>query len=390
MNFAVDERFTTDRSVVLRYAPALLHGSLATEDLLATSRQEGIRVLDLGTWRGVNLQLLDESSLMASGTYKSLDGCLTTALCRKRGIPRAVFSSGANAGSALSMYGATSGLETFFFCPAGNLNKLDGVLFARPTAHLIAVEGSDRRVKQAAQLMSERLDAPVIPAIEWRMLSAGCRGLFLAEQILRHGQQPDWLVQAVCAGYGPLGIYSALADLVAAGSLDKAKVPKFMAVQQGGLCPIVRAWEQHQSTLPPLTDTDWHERPIEPALYNVHPDQTYPALYRTLQQWGGDMTAIHQAEFDQYGPEFLARVESAGVKLTRVNEQIIERAGLLAGAGALKTIAEGRIASGATVLCALTGGAGTAPSKPAVPQQCISLTEDLEQAVARLDKQDAD
>ena len=378
MKFSVEERYSADRSVVLRYAHALLNGSLTTDDLLASSRQEGIRVLDLGSWRGVNLKLLDESSLMASGTYKSLDGCLTTALCRKQGIRRAVFSSGANAGSALSLYGAATGLESFFFCPAGNLNKLDGALFDRPTAHLIAVEGSDRRVKQAAKLAAERLSVPMIPSIEWRMLSAGCRGLFLAEQILQCQQRFDWLVQSVCAGYGPLGIYNALANLVTSGSFDKNKVPKFLAIQQGGLCPIVNAWKQHRDTLLPLTDTDWHEKPIEPALYNVHPEQTYPELYRTLQTWGGDTLAVHQPEFDQYAPEFLARVERAGVTLTRVNGQIIEHAGLLAGAGALRAIAEGRIAEGETVLCALTGGAGPVPTKPAVPERWIGLEDDLD------------
>ena len=374
MKFTVDERYSAECSVVLRYAPALLDGT----DVLATSRQEGIRILDLGSWRGVNLKLLDESSLMASGTYKSLDGCLSTALCRKEGIQRAVFSSGANAGSALSLYGATTGLESFFFCPAGNLGKLDGAIFDRPGAHLIAVEGSDRRVKQAAKLMAERLGAPVIPKLEWRMLSAGCRGLFLAEQLLRRQQRFDWLVQSVCAGYGPIGIYNAFAKLVTSGSLDKTTVPKFFAVQQGGLCPIVNAWEQHRDTLPPLTDNDWHEKPIEPALYNVHPEQTYPELYRNIQRWGGDALAVHQPEFDQYAPEFLARVERAGVKLTRVNGQILESAGLLAGAGAFKAIADGRIAEGATVLCALTGGAGPAPTKPAAPEHRIKLADDLE------------
>jgi hypothetical protein len=378
MNFAVDEQYPAGRSVLLRYAPALLHGLLTTEDLLATSRQEGARILDLGAWRGVHLRLLDESSLMAGGTCKSLDGCLSTAFCRKQGIQSAVFSSGANAGSALSLYGAATGLESFFFCPAGNLNKLDGAFFERPTAHLIAVEGSDRRVKEAAARLAERLGAPVIPKLEWRMLSGGFRGLFLAEQLIRHGRRFDWLVQSVCAAYGPIGIYNAFSRLVASGGLEEAKVPKFLAVQQGGLCPIVNAWERGCETLPPLTDTDWHEEPIEPVLYNVHPDQTYPELYRTLHRWGGDALALHQDEFERFAPDFLALVERAGVKLARVNGQILERAGLMAGAGALQAIAGGRIPEGSTVLCALTGGAGPPPSKPAVPEYRIGLADDLE------------
>jgi threonine synthase len=371
MKFTVDQRYSAERSVVLRYAPTLSGGL----DVLVTSRREGIRVLDLGEWRGVTLKLLDESSLMASGTYKSLDGCVSTALCLKEGIRRAVFSSGANAGAALTLYGAAIGLESFFFCPTSNLNKLDGAIFDRAGAHLIAVEGSDRRVKRAARFMAERLGAPLIPTLEWRLLAAGFRGSFIAEQILWHQQQFDWLVHSVCAGYGPLGIYGVFDQLA---GLNKARIPKLLAVQQAGLCPMVSAWEQHREMLPPLTDTDWHEEPIEPTLYNVYPDQTYPALYRTLQKWGGDMTAVNQTEFEEFGCEFLARVERAGVKLTRVNGQILERAGLLAGAGALKAISKGRIPQGATVLCALTGGAGAAPSKPVRPERCITLEDDLD------------
>ena len=388
IRFEVDGRFAADRSVVLRYAPALLRGWLATEELLPWSRREGTRVLDLGRWRGVGLQLLDESSGMASGTHKSLDGCLSTALCRKHAIRRAVFSSGANAGSALSLYGAGSGLESFFFCPAANLGKLDGALFESPCTHLIAVEGSDRRVKEAARLASARLGAPLIPDLDWRMLAAGCRGLFIAEQILQNGQGFGWVAQSVCAGYGPLGIYRAFAGLVDSGSFDRARVPRFLGVQQAGLCPVVRAWEQRRRTLPPLAAADWQEAPIEPALYNVHPEETYPLLCEALATWGGDMVTISQGEFDHYGKEFLARVEGAGLRLTRTviggREQIAERAGLLAGAGALKAIAEGRVEQGDAVLCALTGGAGPAPSKPAVPQLRIGLADNLDQAVLAL------
>ncbi|MCX7886031.1 MAG: pyridoxal-phosphate dependent enzyme [Verrucomicrobiae bacterium] len=371
MKFAVDGRFTAEQSIALRYA-AFLDGALTTDELRANSLREGVRILDLGEWHGVRLKLLDESSWMASGTYKSLDGCLSAAFCRKRGIRRVVFSSGANTGVALTIYGALAGLETFFFCPAANFSKLDGTIFDRAGAHLVAVEGSDRRVKQAARLAAARLDAPQVPTLEWRLLSAGLRGMFLAEQVIRHGQRFDWLAQAVCAGYGPLGIYRVFEKL----ALERA--PRFLAVQQAGLCPIVNAWQRRCETLPPLVDAGWREKPIEPALYNVYPDQTYPELFRVLQRWGGDAISVSQADFAEFGEEFQGRVEAAGVTLGRMNGQVVERAGLLAGAGALKAIAEGWISKGATVLCALTGGAGPVPSRPATPERWIRLEEKLD------------
>jgi threonine synthase len=388
IEFKTDERYSTERSVVLRYAPALLNKMIAEEDLLACSRQERMRVLSIGNFNGVDLVLVDETSGMASGTHKSLDACISIALCRRMGIRRAVFSSGANTGSALSLYGASIGLESYFFCPAGNVGRLDGALFERPSAHLIVVEGSDRRVKQAARLFSELISAPIIPAFEWRMVSAACRALFLAEQISRNGRHFDWLVQTVCAGFGPVGIYNALGCLVQSGYLDKTEVPKFLAVQQQGLSPIVQAWQKGLTSLPPLGAAEWKEDPIEPILYNTYPDQTYPMLHQTLVTWGGDATAIGKADFDRYGPEFLRRVEDAGVKVVRTTtageEKILQRAGLMSGVGALKAIAEGRIAKGQTVVCSLTGGAGPAPTSAATPDYSIPLDDNLEQSIARL------
>ena len=387
LEFRIDEGHPADRSVVLRYAPALLDGTIPRADVQACSRREGMSVVDLGEFRGVQLAVLDETTAMASGTYKSLAGCVSTALCRRRGIARAVFSSGANAGAALTLYGQSIGLESFFFCPAGNIGKLDGALFGRPTAHLVAVEGSDRRVKQAASLFAQRIGAPVIPALSWRMLSAANRGLFLAEQAIRNGRRVDWLVQAVCAGYGPLGTYSALGRLAESGSLDRKRVPRFLGVQQGGLCPIVQAWRQGQAQLPPMPD-HWHEAPIESVLYNTHPDQTYPMIHRLLKTWGGDMIAVDQAHFAGLASEFVSRLGAAGMRLTRVTvdgrSKLLESAGVLAGAGAMLAITEGRISPGQTVLCALTGGGGPAPARPAMPDHRIDLTDPLESAISAL------
>jgi len=227
-----DAAYSAGQSVVLRYAPALLRGVLSREDLLACSQKEGLRLLDLGTYRNVRLLLLDETSGMKTGTYKSLDGCIATAMCRKRGIRRVVFSSGSNTGMALTDYAGNAGMESFFFCPTGTLYKLDGKAFDRPGAHLIAVEGLDRRVKKAAGVFAEAIEAPVIPALEWRLLSGACRGLFLAEQMLQLNLSCSWFVQAVCAGFGPIGLFGALDALARAGHMAPSRIPRFMGVQQ--------------------------------------------------------------------------------------------------------------------------------------------------------------
>lgn len=359
-----------ERSIVLRYAAALAP-HLATEDLLDLSQGEGARIIELGEHRGVRLLVLDETTQMKSGTYKSLDGCLGVALCRKQGIRRAVFSSGANLGIALTDYAEKTGLETFFFCPSSTLYKFDRALFAPPARRLVAVDGGDRRVKEAARLFAARNDYAHVPPMEWRMLSAGCRGRFIAEQMLERGVRPNWFAQTLCAGYGPIGIYQALDELAARGAIEAGWIPRLLGIQQAGLAPIAQGWAQRRRKLEQAWAEPTPAATIEPALYNQCPDQTYPLLYELIEHHGGDVLAVAHEDLVGRIDQFVAMLADVGIQLTRIEiggkSVFLEMAGMLAGCGTLKAIDEGRIRRGETVLCALTGGAARAPSAPAVP-----------------------
>ena len=382
----VDPDFGADQSVALRYARGLCAADLGREHLLATSQREGVRLLELPGYRGVKFYLLDETTCMKTGTYKSLDGCVTTALCRSLGITRAVFSSGANTGIALTDYGARAGIETFFFCPESTLYKVDAALFERPTAHLIAVRGPDSSVKEAAKLFAESIGLPLIPQVEWRMLSASFRCLFIAEQMLSCGYSFSWFAQAVCAAYGPIGIYQALARLVASGQLERCRIPAFMGIQQAGLCPIASAWAKRHAVLPDAAPATWTEDAIEPTLYNARPDQTYPLLYDLLTTYGGDMMTVGTTDVREYGDRFTAMLGEVGIEQTTITvdgkDQLLESAGLLAGVGTLAAIDDGKIGRGQSVLCALTGGAAPRPTRRACPEFQIDADAPLPQQVA--------
>ncbi|MBY0523243.1 MAG: pyridoxal-phosphate dependent enzyme [Gemmataceae bacterium] len=384
---AIDAHVSAEQSVVLRYAPAIASDQLSQEDLAATSQREGARLIELPSYRGVQLFVLDESTGMRTGTYKSLDGCIGTAMCRRQGVRRAVFSSGANAGIALTDYAARTGLETFFFCPASTLYKLDADLCRRPSAHLIAVDGPDRCVKEAARHFAGLLQVPVIPSLEWRMISASCRGLFLAEQIRATVRRFSWFVQTVCAAYGPIGIYRTLHDRAAKGWLDPAAIPRFLGVQQAGLSPLVDAWAVRQTVLPPMTSSAWMEEAIEPTLYNMHPAETYPSLCDVLNRSGGDLMAVKAVEFRQRLDGFVRLLLEVGIVPTQVcmggQSTYQEKAGLLAGVATLKSIDDGRIHPGEAAICAFTGGAGPAPREPAAPELVIAADAELGPQVER-------
>jgi threonine synthase len=384
----VDTRFRADAEAVLRYAPSLPPGSLDLEIAGEVSQREGFRIVQLARYRGVDLFAMDETTGMKTGTCKSLDGCISATLCRQAGHKRIAFSSGGNAGVALTEYCGRAGIETFFFCPSTTLYKLNGNMFQRPGAHLIAVEGSDARVKEAARLCSEILAIPLVPRLEWRLLASGIRGLFLAEALQQRGQGFHWLSQSICAGYGPIGIYHTLLDLTEGTDIQREWVPRFLGVQQAGMAPVAAAWAAGQTVLPQDGPRGWSEESIEPSLYSEKPDRTYPLLHQVMSLAGGDMITVRHAEFDFFGGLYARMLKDSGIPLTTIHmygePRYLERAGLLAGAGVLKAIQEGRIHEGESVLCSLTGGAGPKPERPARAHRTLEAGCDLESEIRKL------
>jgi threonine synthase len=380
----IDRQFSVEQHAVLRYATPLLSEFLIHSDLQKICLKEGFRLLQMEPFDGVSLFLLDETTCMRTGTYKSLDGCVSIALSMNLGFSSVVFSSAANAGTALTEYGNQAGIDTFFFCPTTTLYKIRGELFENPKAHLICVEGSDRRVKQAAQSFSELTGIPLIPRLEWRILAAGVRGMFLAEQMRLRSGGFHWFAQAICAAFGPIGLYRVLLDLSRSGEIQANWIPSLLGIQQAALAPIASAWQKGQSLLSQVSL--WNEESsIEPTLYNTLPSETYPLLRDILVAVGGDMITVERQEYEQYVGEYLKRLEGIGIHLTKdpQTSEFLEKAGLLAGTGVLKAIAEKRIRKGESVLCSLSGGTAPAPLKPANPEFRILLDANLETEVHR-------
>ena len=165
----MDTRCPAERSIVLRYRRGLA-SDLARHErepyldwLGKASLSEGARIVRLFEYRGVEIHVLDETSLMHTGSLKSIDGCVTAARCGMADRRAVAFESGGNTGTALTAYGRNLGLETFCFVPEENLPLLDGRLFDDPWAHLIAV-GSPSLVKPAVERFEDDHGNPSSPA----------------------------------------------------------------------------------------------------------------------------------------------------------------------------------------------------------------------------------
>jgi hypothetical protein len=363
----IDTKYTAAQSVVLRYRRALRNGHSEEEHaqftrwLERTSIQEGARIFPLLEYRGVAIDLLDETSLMRTRTLKSIDGCVTTAMCKMRGYEKVVFESGSNTGAALTLYGANAGLETYFFLPDENLSLVDRRIFENRNTHLISVDHPGF-VKRAATLFGQISGAKHIPETSWRYEASQFRGCFVLEEVLRNGRY-DWMTQSVSAAFGPIGIFKMLWKYES----QAGKPPRFLGIQQEENCPMYRAWRSGNGMIKPIPIES--TRPLlTRAMYDFAPHTygTYQHFKGLLQQAQGEMTTINRREFDTFlerqfcGLTMLEWLERYGIAITR---PVVETTGLMALAGTFKEIEKGTIPTGTRVLACLTSGICTSDGK---------------------------
>jgi threonine synthase len=363
----VDARYSPEESVVLRYRNAFEFGTTAEEDaaykawLQKTSIREGARIFPLLRYRGVDIYILDETSLMFTRTLKSIDGCVSIAMCKLRGYDHVVFESGGNTGTALTEYGQRAGLETFFFCPEENLSLLNSKTFDPDHAHLISVERPGM-VKEAVKRFEKMNGLKHIPETEWRYNASVFRGFFVLEHMMGCGRF-DWLVQTVSAAFGPIGIYRVLQEF--RGEIGEA--PRLLGVQQAVNCPLYKSWKSNRASLEP-TEIDSTSHLLTRVMYDVKPHTygTYKDLRKVLVDTQGDLTTIHHTEFSDFlehefeGKTVLDLLQDNGIEITVRDGDVLEKAGLIALAGTLKEIDNGLIKEGRNVLCCLTGGMSAA------------------------------
>ncbi|MGH7799089.1 MAG: pyridoxal-phosphate dependent enzyme [Thermodesulfobacteriota bacterium] len=366
----IDTRYDPQTSIVLRYRNAFKSEMTDEEDskykewLERTSIREGVRVFPLLTYKGVKIHILDETSLMHTKTLKSIDGCVTIAKCNVRGYDRVVFESGGNTGTALTEYGQRAGLETFLFLPEENTSLLNSKVFEPDKAHLISVE-EPGLVKRAAHLFERLNGLKHIPETGWRYEASRFRGFFILEYMLGNGKF-DWLTQTISAAFGPIGIYWVLMNF----REEIGNIPRFLGIQQEANCPMYKAWKSKKTILEPI-EINSTEKLLTKVMYDIKPHTygTYKDLTDILVSINGDITTINHPEFadfleyqfDEKG--ILELLKDNGIEITVTNGEVLEKTGLIALAGTLKEIDNGKIARGSKVLCCLTSGISEADGK---------------------------
>jgi threonine synthase len=148
---------------------------------------------------------------------------------------------------------------------------------------------------------------------------------------------PDWYVQAVSGGIGPIGVWKGFSELYEMGLIDS--LPKLAIIQSEGCNPMVRAFRAGKSVAEPVTP-----RTNITVLSTGDPGMGYTYLYEATTSQGGTMTSVSdEAAF------------TALRRLARTEGISVEPATAVAFAGLEQLAAEGILGPDETVVVNASG-----------------------------------
>jgi len=321
-----------------------------------------IQAVNLGMMLGCpNIFIKDERQGPTS-SFKDRQAAVTIAALKEAGITEMVAASTGNVAIAYSAYAARAGIKLWAFVtslvPAVKMREI-----AIYGSQLIKVTGSYDQAKQvAAEFARQRnlyqdMGARTITSVEAMKTIA----FEIAEQLtaLRgpapksasgNSKQPvwrapDWYIQAISGGMGPLGVAKGFAELHKMGLIDHE--PAIAMIQTEGCAPMVQAWKEDSETARPVTSPHTH---IE-TLATGDPGRTYTLLYNIAKK--------HHGVFESVSDEEAFRAMHVLAKMEGVSA---EPAAAAAFAGLFKLVRAGVIKPTDVVVVNCTGH--TMPTEP--------------------------
>jgi threonine synthase len=239
-------------------------------------------------------------------SFKDRQAAVVVNAMLEAGIRECVLASTGNAAAAYAAYCARADIKLWIFLTSLVMaDKMrEAALYG---AEVVKVTGTyDQAKKVAADFAARRKihfdkGAKSIPGKESMKTIAFEIAAELARQLpppipplkgggVRGGwQAPDWYIQAVSGGIGPLGVLKGFEELYRMGLIDR--IPKIGVVQIAGCAPMVQAFRAGKPKADPVVP----ETRVT-VLATGDPGLAYNLLYQASQTYGGCMLDVSDEE----------------------------------------------------------------------------------------------
>ena len=293
-----------------------------------------------------NIYIKDERQ-GPTGSFKDRQASVTIAALKEAGITEMVAASTGNVAISYSAYASRAGMKLWAFVtslvPSVKMREI-----ALYGSQVIKITGSYDQCKQVAQEFARQrglyqdMGARTITSIEAMKTIA----FEIVEQITAAQgpspntawRTPDWYVQAISGGMGPLGVHKGFRELKQMGLIDR--IPAFAPIQADGCAPMVTSWKKGLEIAEVVKSPQTH---IE-TLATGDPGRAYQFLRTRVDETNGVFESVTDEEAFR-AMHVLAKMEGISA----------EPAAAVAFAGLFKLIRAGVIKPTDTVVVNCTG-----------------------------------
>lgn len=312
-----------------------------------------LQATNLGLMLGCPNIFIKDERQGPTASFKDRQAAVSIAALKEAGITEMVVASTGNVAIAYSAYAARAGIKLWAFVtslvPAVKMREI-----ALYGSQVIKVTGSYDEVKRAASQFAQQRNlyqnrgARSTPAVESMKtiayeVSEQLTAFFGVEadkdnQKKAPWRSPDWYIQAVSGGMGPLGVAKGFDELQKMGFIDKK--PAIAMIQTAGCAPMVTSWQKGLETAEVVEEPRTH---IE-TLATGDPGRAYKFLRKEIDEDGGVFESVTDEEAFR-AMHVLAKMEGISA----------EPASAVAFAGLFKLVRAGVIKPEDTVVVNCTG-----------------------------------
>lgn len=313
-----------------------------------------LRAHNLGLMLGnPNIYIKDERQ-GPTGSFKDRQAAIAISVMKEAGIKEAVVSSTGNVAIAYSAYSARAGIKMWVFVtssvPADKMREV-----ALYGSEVIKVAGTYDEAKRIAAEFATSKNLFLDRGVKGIAAKEAMKTLAfeVAEQLgsiqagqssaILNGSQhpwqtPDWYLQAVSGGLGPVGVMKGFAELKRLGLVKK--LPKMGLFQTSGCAPMASSFHKGLA----VAETVKEPRTDITTLATGAPGEAYEVLRELIGQYGGTIDAITDVE-----------AFNALHLVAKMDGLSVEPATAVAFAGLFKLIREGKILPHETVVLNCSG-----------------------------------
>ena len=296
-----------------------------------------------------NLFVKDERQ-SPTGSFKDRKATVAISAMKEAGVKQLVVASTGNVAISYAAYCARAGIQLYAFLtslvPPEKMREC-----ALYGAQVVKVTGTYDRCKEIAAQFAQQRSLPYdkgmrnVGAIEAMKTIAYESAEQLAPLFAGGNGQggalwraPDWYIQSVSGGLGPVGVMKGFRELKQMGLIDR--VPQVACIQSDGCAPMANAFRlgRPEAEIVPVPRTRIH------TVATGNPGRSYKILKGLIDAHGGLIESVSDDEAYR-AINVMAKMEGLSM----------EPAAALAFAGLFKLVRAGRIAPNDVVLINCTG-----------------------------------